>query len=103
MVFKFSKWADPILVNTAISQDAISAILCISPGMEIPNSITLISLFSLAMEKSVIGSPSWELAFPLVSKTDFSIERAFAIMALVVVFPTDPVTPMTKPEYRLLA
>ena len=56
----------PMFVITAISTQAICAIRVISPGSDMPSSITAASAPERAIWNMVIGTPTWEFALPAV-------------------------------------
>ena len=95
-----SIWLTPIFVITAALRESRVERRFISPFSLIPISITAASS-SGAIFIIVTGTPIWLLAFPAVLNTLSPPDRAQAIISLVVVFPTLPVTPTLLSESLL--
>src|SRR5579875_2150426 len=92
---KFSTWAWPTFVTTPQSGAAMYASAVISPGWDMPISITAISCHGSSLS-SCKGRPNALFRFPRDFNTVYRRLRTFATASLVVVFPAEPVMPMTR-------
>ena len=88
----------PMLVMTAISGCAAAVMREISPKWFMPISATMTSV-SRVMRKSVSGRPISLFKLPSVFRAlNFCFKTAYS-SSLVVVLPTEPVTPTTLPPH----
>ncbi len=91
---KNSRCTGATLVIVATSGSASVERARISPGADMPISSTA-AVCSGRRRRRVRGRPYWLLRLPSVLSTGPRVARRCAVMSLVVVLPTEPVTPTT--------